>query len=108
MQTSTTVTLILSGISTLLIFCYGLYTLCISRKTIFPGSGQPHKMAAMVLEACYLMAKYLVGIFIVTAIIVLICEKVITTEQGLPAVTLIIGYLLGKGFGNTSTGQTSE
>jgi hypothetical protein len=76
--------------------------LCVSQKTIFSGSGKPEKMASMVLQSIYLMAKNLVGVFIITAILILMSEKLILNNQGLPIVTLVVGYLLGKEFVTSS------
>ena len=70
------------------------------------GSGKPEKMASMVLESIYLMAKNLVGIFIITSILVTMSEKLISNEQGLPIVTLVVGYLLGKDFAPTNNNKS--
>lgn len=102
MNNSTIVVLIISGICNLFIILFGFYSLCVSKKTIFSGSGKPDKMASMVLQSIYLMAKNLVGVFIITAILILMSEKLILNDQGLPIVTLVVGYLLGKEFITTT------
>lgn len=80
----------------------GIIHYIFQKKTIFPGSGKPEKMASMVLQSIYLMAKNLVGIFIITTILILMSEKLILIDQGLPVVTLVVGYLLGKEFVTSS------
>jgi len=95
---TTIIILIISGICNLLIISFGFYSLYISKENIFKGSGKPEKMALMVLESIYLMAKNLAGIFIITSILIIMSEKLISNEQGLPIVTLVVGYLLGKDF----------
>ena len=102
MNNSTIVVLIISGICNLFIISFGFYSLCVSKKSIFSGSGQPEKMASMVLQSIYLMAKNLVGVFIITVILILMSEKLILNDQGLPIVTLVVGYLLGKEFVTSS------
>ena len=102
MNTLTILVLISAGSISLLIISFGFYSLFISKDRIFPGSGKPEKMASMVLESIYLMAKNLVGVFIITTILMLMSEKLISNEQGLPIVTLVVGYLLGKDFVNTN------
>lgn len=102
MNISTTVILIVAAICNLLIISFGYYSLWISKKVIFPGSGKPEKMASMVLHSIYLMAKNLVGIFIITTILISMSEKLILNDQGLPIVTLVVGYLLGKEFVTSS------
>lgn len=104
-----TITIILtSAISTILIVCYGMYSLKISNQSIFVGSGKPDKMATMVLESIYIMAKNLVGVFIITTILILISEKILGTDQGLPVVSLVIGYLLGKDFVTTKNATVTN
>ena len=102
MNISTTVILIAAGSCCLLIIFFGIYSLYVSKENIFTGSGKPEKMASMVLESIYLMAKNLVGIFIISAILILMSEKLISNDQGLPIVTLVVGYLLGKEFVTTN------
>jgi hypothetical protein len=107
MHISTTLfILIISGICSLLIISFGIYSLSISKDNIFIGSGKPEKMASMVLESIYLMAKNLVGIFIISSILVTMSEKLISNEQGLPIVTLVVGYLLGKDFAPTNNNKS--
>jgi len=98
MSNSTIVILVITGICNFLIILFGFYSLYVSKKSIFQGSGKPEKMASMVLDSIYLMAKNLVGVFIITAILILMSENLITNDQGLPVVTLVVGYLLGKEF----------
>jgi len=102
MNISTTVVLIVAGSCSLLIISFGFYSLFVAKDKIFSGSGKPDKMASMVLESIYLMAKNLVGVFVITTILILMCEKLISNEQGLPIVTLVVGYLLGKEFVTTN------
>lgn len=98
MTFSTLTLVIISACTSLFILSFGLYSLCISKNKVFPGSEKPEKMASMILESIYLMAKSLIGVFIVTAILLLMSEKIISNEQGLPIVTLIVGYIVGKEF----------
>lgn len=108
MNNSTIVVLIISGICNLLIVSFGFYSLRVSKKTIFSGSGKPEKMASIVLDSIYLMAKNLVGVFIITAVLILISENLINNEQGLPVITLVVGYLLGKEFVTSKKSSDSK
>lgn len=107
MSSTSWIAIFLSLLASSLVLGYGLQTLKVSNKNIFPGSGAPHKMASMILSSTYLMAKYLVGIFIIASILILLGEKVISTEQGLPVLTLIVGYLLGNN-SNISSKSSDE
>jgi hypothetical protein len=94
----TSVILTAAFIFTIFIIGFAVYSIYVSKKDIFHGSGKPEKMASMVLESIYLMAKNIVGIFIVTTIMISMSEKLLSIEQGLPIVSLVVGYLLGKEF----------
>ena len=98
MTIGTQITIWLVGGFSLIIFAYGIYTLSVSKESIFKGSGDAPKMGLIVLYACNLMTKYFFGILIISIIFIFICEKIIGIDQGLPIITLIIGYLLAKGF----------
>ena len=70
----------------------------ISSKSIFPGSGSPVSMAKIVLSSIHLTAQILFGILVIGILCVMIMEGKIESNAGLPIVSGVVGYLLGKSF----------
>ncbi|MHA8103774.1 hypothetical protein [Aquirufa nivalisilvae] len=95
-------------IASVFVMGFGIYSLSASAESIFPGSGLADKMASMVLSSIYLMAKNLVGIFIITVILTLLSEEILKSNECLPIISLIAGYLLGKDFTPSNTSKNEN
>ena len=65
---------------------------------IFTGSGAPISMAKMVLSSIQITSQILFGILAISILCVMILEDKIKSEAGLPVISGIVGYLLGKSF----------
>jgi uncharacterized membrane protein YeaQ/YmgE (transglycosylase-associated protein family) len=70
----------------------------LSAKSIFSGSGKPVSMAKIVLSSIHITAQILFGVLVIGIICVMIMEDKIKSEAGLPIISGIVGYLLGKSF----------
>jgi hypothetical protein len=68
----------------------------IAKNKIFPGSGTPISMAQVVLNSIQATSQFLFGLFVVGLLTILIIEKTVTPEVGIPIITSVIGFLLGK------------
>lgn len=88
--------LLSTGIIILLIIIYNFYVMYIASKKVFPGSGAPISMAQTILNSIQATSQFLFGMFIVSILFVLVIEKTITAEVGIPIVTSVIGFLLGR------------
>jgi len=75
-----------------------MYVMSISSKKIFLGSGKPISMAKMVLSSIQITSQILFGILIIGILSVMLIEGKITSDAGLPVISGIVGYLLGKSF----------
>jgi hypothetical protein len=93
---ASTLVLTSTGIIVLLIIGYNFWGLHIAAKHVFPGSGTPISMAQMILNSIQATSQFLFGIFIVAILFVLIIEKIISSEVGIPIVTSVVGFLLGR------------
>jgi Flp pilus assembly protein protease CpaA len=80
----------------LLIVGFNFYVMDIGSKKIFAGSGAPINMAKAILNSIQATSQFLFGIFIVSLLFVLIIEKTITQDVGIPIITSIVGFLLGR------------
>ncbi len=85
-----------AGVATVLIIIFNAYAMGIAAKHVFSGSGAPINMANAVINSIQATSQFLFGMFLVTTLFVLIIEKVITSEVGIPVVTSVIGFLLGR------------
>ncbi|MEP1779744.1 hypothetical protein [Reichenbachiella sp.] len=99
---STTIILLMFLVITLGIIIFGMYSLNVGGKKIFEGSGSPISMAQMLLSSIHITSQILLGVLIVTVISLLIANEIITEEAGLPVLSVISGYLLGKNFKDVS------
>jgi len=59
--------------------------------------GDPASVSKAFSEVINTQAQLIVGVLIVLVITLLMIEKNITAEAGLPIISLVGGYLLGKG-----------
>ena len=95
---SVIVILIVGGVASALILGNAAWSLYVAMKSIFPGSGVPIPMAHVLLSSMYLMAQQFVAIFLIITIEVLICSGKIESQAGLPIISAVVGYTLGKSF----------
>lgn len=94
--------LIIFGVVCLGIIGFGAYTINTGADSVFKGSGSPISMAQMLLSSIHITSQILLGVLIVTIISLLIAKKIISEEAGLPVLSVISGYLLGKNFKDVS------
>ena len=101
-MSTTCLILIMFGVITLGIILFGMYSLHIGGEKIFIGSGSPISMAQMLLSSIHITSQILLGVLIITTISLLIANQIISEEAGLPVLSVISGYLLGKNFKDVS------
>lgn len=90
---------IIGGILTsLFTICFGIFSLYIGEKSIFKGSGLPASMAQMLLSSVHITSQHLLGVLVIVILSLLMVHRVLNTEAGLPLLSAVIGYLLGKTF----------
>jgi hypothetical protein len=92
------IVLVLAGIICLTIVGYALYSMYIAGKNIFQGSGVPISMAQMTLGSIHVTSQSLFGVLVITIITIFMLNGIIKAEAGLPLLSAISGYLLGKNF----------
>lgn len=88
--------LIASAVIVGLIILYNFWVMWIASKNIFPGSGTPISMAQTVLNSIQATSQFLFGLFVVSVLLVLIIENIIKSEVGVPIITSVVGFLLGR------------
>jgi hypothetical protein len=98
------VVVISAGFVSLLIVGFNIWCLHIGRSSIFPGSGQPAGMAQTLLSSLHITSQILLGVLSIALLCVLMANTILSTEAGLPLVSAVIGYLLGKSFKDISGG----
>ncbi len=92
------VVLLVAGVVCVLIITIYIAALRVARSSIFPGSGSPKSMAQTLLSSIHVVSQHLLGAMVITLICVLMVEKTITSEAGLPLLSAVAGYLLAKTF----------
>lgn len=70
--------------------------LLVGKEKIFGGSGVPGLMAKAINNLSLLNSQFLFGSLIASLILIGITEKVIESNVGIPIITSIIGFLIGK------------
>jgi len=108
MDMTTSVILIMFAAISIGIIAFGMYSLNVGSKNIFAGSGAPISMAQMLLSSIHVTSQILLGVLIVTIISLLISTKIVSAESGLPVLSVISGYLLGKNFKDISFNPTKR
>lgn len=73
-----------------------MVSLFLANDNIFPYSGQPIPMLNKLYESLSLDSQTNLALLAVVVISVLMNEKVITSESGLPIISAIIGYTVAK------------
>ncbi|MEM6813663.1 MAG: hypothetical protein AAF600_04645 [Bacteroidota bacterium] len=99
---SNCIILIIFGSISLGIVGFGMYSIKVGSSSIFKGSGSPISMAQMLLSSIHITSQILLGVLIITIISLLIANQIISEESGLPVLSVISGYLLGKNFKDVS------
>lgn len=74
-----------------------LWAIHIASKSIFPGSGAPISMSQVLLSSIHVTSQILFGLLAIIIISILLFEKIISSDAGLPIMSAIVAYLLGKG-----------
>jgi hypothetical protein len=92
----------------LIILIYALIINSRSNDSIFKGSGKPVSMAKIVLSSIHITAQIFFGILVIGILSVMIFEDKITSDAGLPVVSGIVGYLLGKSFKDVYEGAPAK
>jgi len=75
---------------------FGAFSLRVAEKSVFHASGVPAKMAQMILSSVHITSQVIFGIFVIVILILLMLKETITTDAGLPLVSAVAGYILGK------------
>ncbi len=73
-----------------------MVSLFLANDSIFPYSGQPTPMLNKLYESLSLDSQTNLALLAVVVISVLMNEKIITSESGLPIISAIIGYTVAK------------
>lgn len=96
-------TIIYLGMGTgILIAVIYIAAICVGKKSIFGGSGRPVSMAQTLLSSIQVIQQNLFGILALIILSLLIINEIITSDAGLPIISGIIGYLLGKTYKDIS------
>lgn len=77
-----------------------IIALILASRNIFSGSGSPVDMANVLLQSIMAAGQIIVGLAILAIITVLMVAKEISAEVGLPIITAITAYLVGRNFNN--------
>ena len=72
----------------------------IANDNIFPYSGMPVQMLNKLYEALLLSSQAILAVIFVTIIAVLIAERIVESQAGLPIISAIIGYTVAKDVSN--------
>ncbi|MGP8212277.1 MAG: hypothetical protein ACLQU0_12510 [Syntrophobacteraceae bacterium] len=80
----------------------------IAGKSIFPGSGSPISMAQTLLSSIHVVTQHLLGVLIITLMCILMIKNIVTSEAGLPLLSAVAGYLLGKTFKDVEISPTHK
>ena len=73
-----------------------MVSLFLANDNIFPYSGQPIPMLNKLYESLSLNSQTNLALLAVVVISILMTEKLITPESGLPIISAIIGYTVAK------------
>lgn len=108
MEKTTCIILMMFVITCVGIIGFGVYSLRVGSRNIFQGSGSPIAMAQMLLSSIHVTAQILLGLLIISIITILIANETIEVQSGLPVLSVISGYLLGKSFKDISNTPTRK
>ncbi len=90
--------IISGGVISLFVIGFGIFTIWAAKESIFHGSGAPISMSKMLLSSVHITSQHLLGILIIVILSLLIANQILETNAGLPVLSAIAGYLLGKTF----------
>lgn len=107
METTTMILIVGGAICIFMIVIY-ISALRIGMKSIFHGSGAPISMAQTLLSSIHVTTQHLLGVLIIILICLLMVNKIITSEAGLPLLSAVAGYLLGKTFKDVSISPSKK
>ncbi|MEW5805170.1 MAG: hypothetical protein AB1721_00340 [Patescibacteria group bacterium] len=93
---------IISFVIVIILMIQYLVSVCRAAEKIWPNSGDPLSMSQMLLASLQANAQILFGILALFILFVLMEEKIISSEAGLPIFSALAAYLLGKGFKESS------
>jgi hypothetical protein len=103
-----TLVLIVGGVIVLVIIAIYVAWLYFGAKNIFKRSGSPIAMAQTLLSSIHVTIQHLLGILIIVLICLLMMDKVISSEAGLPLLSAVSGYLLAKTFKDVNISPTKK
>lgn len=95
------------AISILIVVVY-VVLLVIAMKSIFANSGSPISMSQALLSSFHVLGQIFFGILAVIIIAVLMENKVVSSDAGLPIFSAIVAYLLGKGYKDINFKQENK
>jgi hypothetical protein len=107
METKTLIIIVSGAIVFIMILIY-VVSLYYGAKNIFRGSGSPISMAQTLLSSIHITIQHLLGVLIIVLISLLMTEKIITSEAGLPLLSAVSGYLLAKTFKDVNITPTKR
>ena len=105
---ATPMILIVGGIICILMVGIYISALIIGMKSIFHGSGVPISMAQTLLSSIHVTTQHLLGVLIIILICILMVQKAVTSEAGLPLLSAVAGYLLAKTFKDVAISPTKK
>ena len=100
--------LLVGGVIVFVMILIYVISLIIGAKNIFRGSGSPISMAQTLLSSIHVTIQHLLGVLIIVLISLLMVEKVISSEAGLPLLSAVSGYLLAKSFKDVNISPTKK
>ncbi len=77
-------------------------SISIAAKSIFQGSSSPISMAQMLLSSLHTSGQILFGVLAVVILVLLMLNKIISSDAGLPIFSAVVAYLLGKTYKDVS------
>jgi hypothetical protein len=90
--------LIAAAVIVLLMVINFMCSLQVAQKDIFRGSGAPISMAQTLLSLMHFAAQHFLAVLIIVILGILISTKIIESQAGLPILSAVAGYCLGKSF----------
>ena len=74
----------------------------VASKSIFQGSGDPFSMSQALLSSLHITGQLIFGVLTIIILALLILNKIISSDAGLPIFSAIVAYLLGKSYKDIS------
>lgn len=105
---ATSIVLIVGGSVCLLMIAIYIVALIVAMKSIFQNSGSPISMAQTLLSSIHVTSQHLLGVLIIMLICILMLNKTVTSDAGLPLLSAVAGYLLAKTFRDVNIAPTKK